>query len=171
MNITFQPGLSREAALAVQRSRSLPLFESDILVPDFRKVAYVCGKEIHAVGGVEVDDLHSQRAQPFDAALKIAAFANDHCAEAKLAHQSAAIPTGREGGNHDEVAVGALAAGIAKRVGFRVQRGISILHAAIVARAEQTAGGVENGGADGNSAFGQALARFSQSLGQHARGV
>jgi len=45
---------------------------------------------------VEIDHPHSQGTQPLDPALKVPAFPDHHCAECKLAHQTAAIPAGRE---------------------------------------------------------------------------
>src|ERR1017187_7373178 len=43
---------------------------------------------------MEVDDLYAGRAQPFHAALEVAALSDDHHAETKLPHKAAAIPAG-----------------------------------------------------------------------------
>ena len=112
----------------------------------------VC-EEVETFGGVEVDDFNAERAQPIDAALKIAAFANDNFLKTELADEAAAIPARGERGDHDEVAIAALAARIAKSVGFAVKRRIAELHAAIMACAEEDSFHAENCGADGDTAF------------------
>ena len=86
---------------------------------------------------VQVDDGYAILAQPVDAAGKSAALAHDHRADAELAHQPAAIPARRQSGDHDHVAVTALAAGAAEGVGFAVNAGIAFLHAAVAAAADQ----------------------------------
>jgi len=100
------------------------------------------------------------------------ALAHDQGAEAELADEAAAVPAGGEGGDHDEVAVGALAAGVAEGVGFAVDGGVVLLDAAVVATADEGAGwgavGAEDGGSDGETAFGEAEAGFFEGYGQHS---
>ena len=115
--------------------------------------ADVICEEVETFGGVEVDDFDAERAQPIDAALKIAAFAYDNFWKTKLADKAAAIPARSERGDHDEVAIAALAARIAKSVGFAVEGRVAELHAAIVARTEEDSFRAENRGADGDTAF------------------
>jgi hypothetical protein len=138
--------------------KSLQLFFADIFVPDFWMGADIVSEEIDAFGGVEIDDFDSERAQPIDAALKIAAFAYDNFLKTELADKAAAIPAGSERGDHNEAAVAALAAGIAEGIGFTVKRRIAELHAAVVTRAEENSFCAENCGADGDAAFRKAFA-------------
>src|ERR1017187_8065273 len=81
---------------------------------------------------MEVDDLYAGRAQPFHAALEVAALSDDHHAETKLPHKAAAIPAGRQRCDHAEFAIAALPPRITEGVGFAMQRRISVLHAAVV---------------------------------------
>ena len=72
---------------------------------------------------------------------KRAAFAGHQGSETKLADQAAAVPARRERGDHDELAIAALAAGVAEGVGFCVGGGVVVLDAAIMAGADEIAGG------------------------------
>ena len=83
-------------------------------------------------------DLDAVFAEPVEAAGEIHRFADNQRADVELADQAAAVPAGGESGDHDFVAVGALAAGFAEGVGFAVDGGIAFLDAAIVAAAEQS---------------------------------
>ncbi len=133
----------------------------DIFVPHFGMLADITGQQGETLGGIEVDDVDAQRAEPLHAALKVAALADNQSAEAKLADQPAAIPAGSERRDHGELAITALASGVAEGVGFAVERRIAILHAAVATGAEQLSAGIENRGADRNASFGKALAGFS----------
>src|SRR5260370_40660764 len=112
---------------------------SDILLPDFGVFADIFREQVDAFARVEVNHLGANLAQPLDSSLKVYRLSHDHRSYAKLANQSAAIPARGEGRDHDFVAIGALTAGAAKRVGFAVRRGITFLHSAIIAFAQELA--------------------------------
>ncbi len=97
----------------------------------------VVSQELDAFLRVKIDDLYTERAQPIEATLKILALADDKRAKTELANQAAAIPARGESGDHNEVAVTALAAGFAKRIGFAVDGGIVLLNAAVVTGAQK----------------------------------
>ena len=145
------------------------LFFADILVPDFGVLGDVAFEEFAAFAAVQIDDFDAVFAQPVQSAGEGAALADDERADAKLPHQSAAIPAGREGGDHDQVAIAFLSPGTAKSVGFAVHAGVALLHAAIVAPAEQIAGSGKECRADGDSPFGQPGACFLKGDFQHSR--
>src|SRR5690606_11205701 len=107
--------------------------DADVLVPE-RRIGPDPVRH-HADTGLvgEVDHLHAVFAQPVVPALEIHRIAHHHGTDAELAHQAAAVPAGRERGDHDGVAVGALAAGLAEGVGFAVHRRVVLLHAAVAA--------------------------------------
>src|SRR5438034_11660595 len=65
------------------------------------------------------------------------------------------------------VAIGSLAAGAAKRVGFAVRRGIAFLHPAIMALAQKLSFASKESGADGNSSFRKARTSFRKRGLQH----
>jgi hypothetical protein len=144
---------------------------ADVLVPDGGIFLDVIGEERYTFLRIEVDDFDVERAKPVDAALKRARFADDDAGETELADEAAAIPARSERCDHGELAIGALAAGVAEGVGFSVQRRIAKLHAAIVAGAEQRAAFIKNGSADGDAAFGEAFACFGESDREHRRVV
>ena len=73
---------------------------ADIFVPDGGIFLDVVGEEGDAVLGIEVDDFDVEGAEPVDAALEGAAFADDDARESELADEAAAVPAGRESGNH-----------------------------------------------------------------------
>ena len=142
-------------------------FFADVFVPDGRIILDVIGEQSDAFLRVEIDDFNVEGAEPVDAALEGAGFADDDAGKTELANEAAAIPARRERGDHCEFAVAALAAGAAEGVGFSVEGGITELHPAIVAGAEQRAVLIEDGGADGDATFGEAFAGFGESDGEH----
>ena len=149
----------------------MSLFLADVFIPDFGMGLDEAGEEIDALARGEVVDLEAVVAEPVDASLKSLAFADDDGPEAKLTDESRAVPAGGEGGDHDEVAIGALAAGVAEGVGFTVGGGVVVLDAAIVARAEESAIASEDGGPDGDASFGETEAGFRDGDGKHGVGI
>ncbi len=133
------------------------LFFTDVFVPDFGMLGDVGREEVVASLVVEVDDVHPVFAEPVDAPGEGAAFADDHRANAELADEAGAIPTGGEGGDHDDVAIAALAASAAEGISLSVDAGIALLDTAVVAAAEEFARGAKHGRADGDPAFDHAL--------------
>jgi hypothetical protein len=129
---------------------------ADIFVPDRWITRNVVCEQLDAFVRVGIEDFGPVFAEPFDAALKIHRLADDYSADAELADEAAAIPTGGEGGHHDFVAVGALAAGFAESIGLAVDGGIAFLDPAIVAAPQEFSFAIEERGADGDSAFGEA---------------
>ena len=136
------------------------LVDADVFVPDGGVGGDVVAHHGDAGGVGEVDDVDAEVAEPLFAAGEVLAFADDDGLEAELADEAGAVPAGGERGDHDEVAVGALAAGVAEGVGFAVDAGVGLLDAAVVAAAYEGAVGAEDGGADGEAAFGEAGAGF-----------
>ncbi len=135
---------------------------ADVLVPDGWIGTNVVRQKVKTFRGIEVDYLDTERAQPVHATLEIAAFADDDFAKTELADEAAAIPAGSKGGDQDEIAVAALAAGAPKSIGFAVKRWITILHAPIMAGTDEFAIRIENCRPDGNPAFGESFAGFRQ---------
>jgi len=109
---------------------------------------------------IEVDDFNTVGAEPIQASGEGAAFANDNGAEAKLTYKAAAVPTWRERRNHNQIAVTALAASPAECVRLAMNTWIALLHAPIVAAADEFAVSRKDGAADRDSAFGATQARF-----------
>ncbi len=70
------------------------LIFADVFVPDGGIFLNIVGKERDTFLGVEVEDFDVERAEPVDAALESAAFADDDASKIKLADQAAAIPAG-----------------------------------------------------------------------------
>src|SRR5262249_44707328 len=138
----------------------LSLLLPKVFMPDLRMCRDVAGEQGSTLFPVQVDHLHSQRSQPFHATLEITALAHDDRAKAKLADQSAAIPAGREGSDHDEIAIAALPPGVSESIGLAVHGWVAMLHAPVVPGSEQAAFGIEDGGANGNAAFGQPFTGF-----------
>src|ERR1700722_5641767 len=93
---------------------------------------------------IQFDDIYAQRAEAFDAPLKICAVTDDERAESELPDKPAAVPAGSERRNHDQIAIAALAPRVAKRIRFAVYERIVVLHAGIVALADQFAALIEN---------------------------
>jgi len=76
----------------------------------------VGGEEFGTFRGVEVDDLDTSRVQPVQATGEVTGFTDDDGAEAKLADEATAIPTGCKSADDDKVAIGALSSGAAEGV-------------------------------------------------------
>src|SRR3546814_12143594 len=104
----------------------------------------------------QVDDLDAVLAQPLDPAVEVHRLAHNHRADVELPHQAAAVPARGERGDHDGVAIAALAAGLEEGVGFAGHGRVAFLHAAIVAAAEPAAVLVIGTSADREAAFGTA---------------
>jgi hypothetical protein len=102
-----------------------------------------------------------------DAAAEIHRFADNNGGDTELADQSAAIPARRQRGDHDFVAIGALAAGPAERVGLTVDGRVIFLNTAVVAATQKFSFTVEKRGTDGDAAFGQAHAGLRDGDFQH----
>jgi len=143
------------------------LVDAYVFVPEGGVGGDVVAHHGNAVGVGEVDDVYAEVAEPVFAAGEVLALADDDGLEAELADEAGAVPAGGEGGDHDEVAVGALAAGVAEGVGFAVDGGVGLLDAAVVAAAYEGAVGTEDGGADGETAFGEAGAGFLEGDAKH----
>src|SRR5207237_2140749 len=109
------------------------LLLANVFVPHLRVRPDISAQQGNTLLRIEVDHFHTQRAQPIDSTLKVAALADYNRAKTKLPNQTAAIPAGREGSDHDEVTIAALTAGIAKGVRLTVHGGITLLHAPVVA--------------------------------------
>ena len=60
-----------------------------------------------------------------------------------------------------------MAACVAEGIGFAVDGRVVVLYAAIVAGGDEFAGVVEDGGTDGDAAFGEAFAGFGDGDGEH----
>src|SRR5206468_5538635 len=104
---------------------------------------------------VQVDYPDAVLPQPVDAAVEVDGFADDHGADVELPDQPATVPARRQRRDHDLVTVAALPAGVAEGVGFAVDGGILLLHAAVVPAAEDTTLPLGQATPDGNAAFGQ----------------
>src|SRR5579862_6443058 len=111
---------------------ALALSHPDVFVPNLGVGADIPGEQGDAFLRIEVDHFHAQRTQPIESALEIAAFAHDDRAKAKLPHQAATVPARRERGNHNELPIAALAAGIAEGVCLAVRGRIALLHPPVV---------------------------------------
>ncbi len=111
------------------------LVDADIFIPNGRIFADVSGQEIDAIGGMQVDDVDTIFAKPVDAALEVDRFSDDYGRNAELADQTATIPTRRQRGDHDFVAIGALAACAAERVSFTVDARVVLLNPTIMTSA------------------------------------
>jgi hypothetical protein len=120
---------------------------------------------------MQVDDAGAVFDEPVEAAAKTHGFADDEGADVELANEAAAVPAGSERGDHDFVAVGALAAGFAKGVGLAVNARVALLDAAVAAAAEQSVVGGEEGGTDWDAAFVEAEAGFVGRDAEHGEGL
>ena len=143
---------------------------TDVFVPNGGIVLNIIGEQTHTVLRVEIGNFDVERAKPINAALKRARFAHDDPRKTELANQATTIPARSKCGDHSEFAVAALAAGVAERVSFSVQRRIAKLDAAIVASADEPTAFIKNRRADRYAAFGQSFAGFGNSDSEH-RGV
>src|SRR2546430_5303811 len=74
---------------------------ADVFVPDGGIFFDVGGEQGYTFLKVEVENFDVERAEPIDAALESAAFADDDASESELADEAAAIPAGSEGSDHD----------------------------------------------------------------------
>src|SRR5206468_131106 len=117
--------------------RPLPSILADVFVPDLGVGRDVAGEEVDALPGVQVDHRHAVLAQPVDPALEGDGLPDDDRPDPELTHQAAAIPAGREGGDHDRVAIAALPPGGAEGGGLPVHGRVAVLDAAVVATTEQ----------------------------------
>jgi len=140
---------------------------ADVFVPDFGMFGDVAGEQIDTLDAVEIDDANAVFAKPVDAALEVAAFADNECSDAELADKAAAIPARSKGGDHDQVAIGSLPACVAEGVGFAMHGRIILLNAAVVSAAYEGSILLEKRCADGDSTFGEALTRFFDGDGEH----
>ena len=111
------------------------LVDADIFIPNGGIFADVSGQEIDAIRGMQVDDVDAIFAKPVDAALEVDRFSDDYGRNAELADQTAAIPTRRQCGDHDLVAIGALAPRAAEGVGFTVDARVVLLNPPIMTSA------------------------------------
>jgi hypothetical protein len=127
----------------------------------------IVGEQRDAFLRPKIYDDYTGLAQPIDAAGKISGLPYDHRRNGKLADQATAIPAGRQRGDHDFVAVGALTACPPERVGFAVNRRVVLLNTAVMAASEQITLIIEKGGANGDAAFGEALPSFCNCDLQH----
>ena len=132
------------------------LFLADVLVPYLRMCGYESVKKVHALLGIEVNNINAVFAKPFDTSLKCSRFTDDHGANTELPNKAAAVPARSERRRHDHIAIRTLATGLAKRIGLAVDRRIVLLHAPIMAAAKNVAIGVEQSGTDRNAALGEA---------------
>jgi len=146
----------------------MPLVLSDVLVPDFGMLGDEGVEEFAAFGVVEIDHVNAVLAEPINASREGTAFADHHGSDAELADQAAAVPARSQRGDHDEVAVAALAAGAAEGVRFAVNAGVALLDAAIAAPAQHFTSLGEQRGADGDAPFVESGAGFFNSDGEHA---
>ncbi len=112
-------------------------FFTDIFSPNFRVLCDIFGEHLDAFVRMSVEDFGAVLAQPIDAAAKIYGLADNYSADAKLADEAAAIPTGSQRGHHNFVTVAALAACFAERIRFTMGRWIALLHSAVAAASEQ----------------------------------
>jgi hypothetical protein len=155
---TKNGGLAYERIFTPYAEKLICSLFADILVPDGGVGGDVCFEKLAAFAVVQVDDFDTDFAEPIEAAGEGAAFADNESANAKLAHQAAAVPTGRKRCNHDQVTITALSAGTTKGVGFGVHAGVTLLYTAVVSLADQVAGARKHGCANWNAPFSQAEA-------------
>src|SRR6266478_6516177 len=111
------------------------LVDADIFIPNGRIFADVSGQEIDAIGGMQIDHVDAIFAKPVDATLEVDRFSDDYGWNGELADQTAAIPTRRQCGDHDLVAISALAPRAAEGVGFTVDARVVLLNPPIMTSA------------------------------------
>src|SRR6266851_4073393 len=134
---TLGAGGVGETYRARDRRLERHLFFADIFSPDFRVIGHIFGEHVDAFVRVGVEHFGAVFAQPIDAAAEIYGLADNYGANAKLADQAAAVPAGRQGRDHDFVAVSSLPARFAKRVRFAMRGRIALLNSAVVAPSQQ----------------------------------
>lgn len=137
------------------------LFFSDVFVPERGIFSDEFAEHIDTFFRRKIHDFDSIVSEPVDTAAKILGLADYHGADAELPDQTAAIPAGRERRDHNFVAIAFLPAGSAKGVGLAMRGRVAVLHPAIVASGKQFSVRIEEGCADRNAAFGEALASFA----------
>jgi hypothetical protein len=81
--------------------------------------------------------------QPMATALKVDRFPNNNGANPELPNQPAAVPARRKRRDHYFVAITSLAARLAKRICFAVNRRIAFLDAAVVTASQQIPRAIE----------------------------
>src|SRR5713226_176227 len=146
------PHRSRSSGIA----RSL-LF-SNILVPDGRILRDIFREHLDALEGSEVNYFGPIFAEPIDPAAEVHRLSDHNPSNAELADQAAAIRTRGQGRDHDFVAITAVAAGAAKRIGFTVRRRIAFLNSAVVPAAEECAVPIKERRADWDATLREPLA-------------
>lgn len=144
---------------------------TDVFEPQLGMLFDELGHQRGARRIVEQGDLHAVLLEPAVPAFEGGGLADDHPADAELAYQSAAVPAGGEGGDHDRVPVMRPPARVAERGGLRVHRRVAVLHPAVVPAAQQDAVRVEQGGTDRDPALGLAEFGFFAGDGQQFPGI
>src|SRR5262245_16835992 len=78
----------------LRQAMGLPLRSNlaDVFLPQLGMFLYEIRHHRETFLGVEVNNLNSERAQPLDSALKIAALADDYRPKTKLPYQPATVP-------------------------------------------------------------------------------
>jgi len=143
------------------------LVDADVFIPNGGVGGDVGLQKFAAFGGVEIDDSDAVRSEFVYAAMEGLRFADDDGAEAELADETGAIKARGKRGDHDKVAISFLPPSAAKGVGLCVKRRVSLLHAAIVAGADQSSISTKDCRAYRDAAFGDAGAGFSECNGEH----
>src|SRR5438067_1279766 len=113
--------------------------DADVFVPEVWMFGDERAEHVDAFLRSEVDNLDSALAKPIDPALEVDRLADHDLADSELADESAAVPAGGEGCDHDLVAVVALPAGVPEGVCFAVDGRIVVLDAAVVSASEKGA--------------------------------
>jgi len=144
-------------------------FFADVFVPDGRIILDVIGEQSDAFLRVEIDDFNVEGAEPVDAALEGAGFADDDAGKTELANEAAAIPARRERRNHDRILVASLATGPAKRIGLAMHGRVVVLYSTVMTRADEFAHGIKDRSSDRDASFAQPFISFRQCHRQHCR--
>jgi hypothetical protein len=166
------PGYAAESPwFPASAIRTVILLFSDVLIPHCGIPANIIAQQQGTLRRVKIKDAHAERAQPFQASLKIAALSDHQRTEAKLPDQSTAIPARRKRRNHGQVSITALASRIAEGIGLAMHGRIIILHATVTTRADALARRIKDRSSDRNASFGQPLASLRQRDRQHCRMV
>jgi hypothetical protein len=158
------PEANGESSFANSLLRSL---FANIFMPHFRVRRDEFFQQLAAIPVIEIDDLDTVGAEPLQAAGEGAALAHNHSTDAKLPHQPAAVPTGSQRGNHNQIAIAALTPGAAKRIGFAVYARVALLHSTVAPAAYQFSRARKKCGPDRNSAFRKSHPRLFERHIQH----
>jgi hypothetical protein len=153
--------------LMVSNIRKTDLLFADIFIPYLRMRGDISFEQFPALAAVEVDYFDTIFAQPIEASSEGPAFSDDERSKAKLPYEAAAIPAGRKRGDHYEITIATVAPGTTERVGFPVDAGVALLHAAIMAAAHKFARACKDRCSDGDAAFGQPNLGLFQRHRQH----